>query len=453
MKHSNINLSVQQLLPHRHHIDIIYKIDSFYFSTKLFYDNIDLYHLNEKYTQDYMYKIYCHIALIEGLKYCSVFPKFFDLSQIADGLSESSLSFFTHTYRNAYTQNMYENNISTYEGPELIFNQPLGSNKTISLDSGNDDILMGNGGGKDSLLLAKILEKANMNFSLFQWARSEYGKFDYQYNLSSKLCKHITPKEIHPIIIYDDFTDGIFVKRYYPNLAPPFTLGTPECIFEALPIILDKNYHYLTFGNEKSSDTGNLFWEDLGREVNHQWIKSFEAETLFNSFIRNHLISNFNYFSLFKPIYDFRIFQKVSQYPEALPDMHSCNIYKPWCKKCPKCAYVWLGYLAFFDTEAVNKVFKTNPFDDPDLFHFYKQLVGANDHKSFECVGNIEESRFYMKKCIDKGLKGNALRMFEQEILNKQQIDWNVIERKYTTVDFNRHNIPDNIFQMCKQFL
>ncbi len=445
-------IKILELRVFRHHIDITYQVGTCHFSTKIFYHDVNLDDLSARYSPDSLRQIFCHIALFEGLKYCSVFPAVYDLTAISDGLFPDSITLFTHTYQYAYTQNMYENNVSSYNGPEMLTHN-LGICNPITPEYQSDIVLAGNGGGKDSFLSMKILEESGLPFSSFQWARSEYGRFEYQHKISSGLLKHLQPREIHRVSIYDDFTDGTYVKLYYPELSGAFTLGTPECIFEALPIILDKGYRYLCFGNEKSSDVGNFYWAEIGREVNHQWVKSYDAETLFDSFIHNRLIRNFRYFSILKPIYDFRIFNRIGRYPNALPDMHSCNIDKPWCKKCPKCAYVWLGYLANFDPEAVKKVFgDTNPFDDPDLLLYYKQLLGIESHKSFECVGTVDESRFFMKKCSDKGLQGKAITIFKEEILSKLNLNWAEIEKKYDTVDYFRHNIPDTLFTKMKEY-
>jgi hypothetical protein len=67
------------------------------------------------------------------------------------------------------------------------------------------------------------------------------------------------------------------------------------------------------------------------------------------------------------------------------------HVDKPWCKKCPKCAYVWFGYLAYFEKSLVDQIFGSNPFDDEDLIIHYKNMTGIEGHRSFECIGNIEE--------------------------------------------------------------
>ncbi len=217
--------------------------------------------------------------------------------------------------------------------------------------------------------------------------------------------------------------------------------------------MLDKGYHYLCLAHEKSANTGNLFWEEINREVNHQWGKGLEAEILLDNFIREHLLSNFKYFSILQPIYDFRIFNHLSNYPEVLPKIHSCNIQKPWCKKCPKCAYVWLGLMAFCDPKLVDEVFKTNLFDDDDLIPTYEKMLGLSVHTPFECIGEIDESRLMMKRCLEKGLSGKTLDIFQKKILTNTSIDWQTIEYKDNNIYTQDHAIPDEFFNPIKDKL
>jgi len=237
-------------------------------------------------------------------------------------------------------------------------------------------------GGEDSFVMMKLLEDAGVEYSALQWARTEYGKITHQHALMDLNYKYLTPKGIHRLSVYDDFTDGVFTSLYRPDivgesaLGNPCQVGTPEGAFESILICLAENISSIAFGNEKSADQGSLYSNDMELDINHQWMKSLEAEKSFADFIRSTLVSNINLFSILKPIHDTTIYRLFSRYPEMLPFVHSCNVEKPWCKKCAKCAYVWLNLMASFPVENVNDVFKTNLFDDPDLILSFRQLMG-----------------------------------------------------------------------------
>ena len=50
--------------------------------------------LTKKLDDEETRRLFCHIALMEGLKFLVTFPISFDISSIADGLGPASLTFF-----------------------------------------------------------------------------------------------------------------------------------------------------------------------------------------------------------------------------------------------------------------------------------------------------------------------------------------------------------------------
>ena len=444
-------IKIDGLTIHEHHLEIIYSADKFRFSTKVFFHEISFSALIEKYSQQLIERIAAHIALFEGMKLCSLFPKYYDVSIIAESLAQPVLDLFVKIYQGVFAQHWYENNVTNYRQPEIIYSQSsLGANNPVPILGDNSTILASCGGGKDSFLAMKMLEESGIAFASMQYSHSIYGKADIQHNFISGVLEHLHPVKSYKISIYDDFIDFPFLQLYFPENSGITVPETPVSIFESLFLMLDSGYNYLSLAHEKSANTGNLFWEELGREVNHQWGKGLVAEKILDQFIQENILSNFKYFSLLQPIYDFRIFQNFSRYPEVLPKIHSCNIKKPWCKKCPKCAYVWVGLMAFFKPDIVDAVFQSNLFDDRDLLPIFREMLGLSQHTPFECIGEIDESRLMMKKCLEKNLSGKALDMFVQEILSDTTIDWQKIEQKYNYVYETEHSIPDLLFNQIK---
>jgi hypothetical protein len=286
-----------------------------------------------------------------------------------------------------------------------------------------------------------------------QYSHSVYGKGDIQHNYIDEVIKYLNPIKKHKISIFDDFINCPFIDLYTPTISGITVPETPVSIFESLILMLNFNYPYLSLAHERSANTGNMFSKELGKEVNHQWGKSYEAEIILNTFIRKNIISNFLYFSILQPIYDFRIFKNLTKYPEIITKIHSCNIQKPWCKKCPKCAYVWLGLVANFDIQLINSIFNTNLFDDSDLISTFREMLGLAEHTPFECIGEINETRLFMKKCVEKGLEGKVLDIFKNEILSDNSIDWVSIEQKYSKLYEIDHAIPVWIFDQIKKYL
>ena len=91
--------------------------------------------------------------------------------------------------------------------------------------------------------------------------------------------------------------------------------------------------------------------------VNHQYLKSFAACRALRNFLRSTVAEGMEVFSLLKPLHDYRIYRLLQRYPQVLPDIHSCNIIKPWCRRCPKCAYVWINLVAIFGEHKLRPIF------------------------------------------------------------------------------------------------
>lgn len=447
-------IKICDLRIHEHHLEIIYSADDFKFATKIYYEDLSFSMLQERYSQGAIAKIAAHIALFEGMKLCSLFPKYYDVSVIAEGLAKPVVELFAKIYQGVFAQHWYENHVTDYLGPEIIYpGTYLPDSNPIAIAGENRTVLAGCGGGKDSIVALKLLQEAEIPFASMQYSHSVYGKSDFQHQLISGVLEWVNPISQHKISVYDDFVEDPFLKLYFPDNSGITVPETPVSVFEALPLILHGGYRYLALAHEKSANTGNLVWDKLGLEVNHQWGKGYEAETLLNKFIQRSLVADFTYFGILQPIYDFRIFKHFANYPEVLPKVHSCNIKKPWCKKCPKCAYVWLGLMAFCDSEAVDAVFGENLFDDPDLLPIFRQMLGLENQTPFECIGEIGESRLAMKKCVEKGLSGQAVELFEREVLCDRSIDWQQLEQQYDGVYDTEHAIPDWIFSQIKDKL
>ena len=445
-------IKLHQLRIHEHHLDIVYGADNFSFATKVFYHDVSFNVLTHKYSQAVIDRVAAYIALLEGMKLCSLFPKYYDISAIAEHLDRSVVDFFSRIYQGVFGPHWYENNVTDYTGPELVYpNARLGNSNPITISSNCSTVLAGCGGGKDSIVAMKMLQEAKIPFASMQYSHTVYGKANLQHNLIAGVLEHVTPIKKHKISIYDDFIDDPFLHLYFPENSGITVPETPVSILETLPIILNEGYNYLSLAHERSANTGNLFWEKLGQEVNHQWGKGYEAEQNLNQFIQANLLSNFIYFSILQPIYDCRIFKHLTKYPEVLPKIHSCNLQKSWCKKCPKCAYVWLGLMAAFEPDSVNAVFGSNLFDDDDLLPTFKAMVGLSEHTPFECIGEIDESRLAMKNCLEKGLSGKALEMFKYEVLANCSINWLQIEQKYNQVYDTEHSIPDWIYRKIRE--
>ena len=194
----------------------------------------------------------------------------------------------------------------------------------------------------------ELLSRATIPFSCVSYSHTVYGRSAVQHELCKKVLKSLNSKSCkhhHKLWIMDDLLDSPVLQNIGKQIGVKSPGETPATLFSALPIMLYYRYTSIAIGNERSSNVGNLTWGPTSEDINHQWGKSEEAEFVFSEYIQHALITNVPYFSVLQPLYDALIFSVAASRVEAAMYTHSCNIIKPWCKRCPKCCYVWLMFM------------------------------------------------------------------------------------------------------------
>lgn len=396
-----------------HQLALRYRVNTLRFETVYWYDTVDLLALEARYGRQFMRRLYFHMLAFEANKAVSLCPDAVDFSPFADLLTPEFTRIWQTIVHHVWGQWRYENDLPLYAGPCVVNPVAFSETKPVQCDVGDPDILVFCGGGKDSLVAMRLLERAGIPYATFAYASSSYGAAERQHRLIGRLLDYCRPKARHRMWIDDSFWD-VPVLELYPEMGVRTRTAaeTPASIFAALPVALQHGFQQIVLAHERSANAGNLVWATTGEEINHQWGKSFAAELLLNRYIQKHLIENFSYYSLLQPLYDALIFNLLRRDLPAVPLTHSCNIQKPWCRRCPKCAYVWLNFMAYLPIEPVNAIFSENLFDLPENQTAYKQMLGLAAHTPFECIGMIEEIRLAFELCRRKGLQGRAMNLF-----------------------------------------
>lgn len=418
-----------------------YSVDTHEFTTKVYYQKLNFTVLKNLYGEECINNIIFHIAFIEGMKYCSLAPKEYDITGYSHFVNDDLIHLFEVLYKNIFAQHKWENDLPDYPGPELIYSKNSHQKSVTTINRGKTEVLFSCGGGKDSLVSMKLLERAEIPYGVYQYSHSVYGQYQKQHALIDRLVEVCNPLKQHKMYVIDDFLDSPVLTEHYANKIK--TLCAPEtpcAVFESLPLMLNSGYTNLCVGHERGADSGNFYWEKIQQEVNHQWGKSYEAEVILNLYIQEHLLTNFHFFSIIKPIYDFLIFQLLKRDQNIVDRSQSCNVEKPWCRKCPKCAYVWLCYMAYLD---IGNIFTENLFDEPVMVDLYMKMMGVKDFKPFECIGEIDETRLALYFCYKKGIKGKVMDIFIDEIL--PETNFEKILNKYNTVYPKGNIIPPHL--------
>ena len=73
------------------------------------------------------------------------------------------------------------------------------------------------------------------------------------------------------------------------------------------------DYSNTVIANERSSDESNTIF--LGKQINHQYSKSFAFEETFDDYLQKYLVKNARYFSFVRPLYELQIGRAFASYP------------------------------------------------------------------------------------------------------------------------------------------
>jgi UDP-N-acetyl-alpha-D-muramoyl-L-alanyl-L-glutamate epimerase len=169
--------------------------------------------------------------------------------------------------------------------------------------------------------------------------------------------------------------------------------------FIAVAAAFVEGFDTVVLSNERSADQGNLIAG--GREVNHQYSKTTQAERDIAGQIAAHIHADLSYFSLLRPLSEAHIaalMARASRYDDAFTSCNRAFQINPktppgrWCGDCPKCRFSFLVLAENMGRARIERVFGKNMLDDPAQLQGYEELAGVSGHKPWECVGELAES-------------------------------------------------------------
>lgn len=411
-------LSLTSVTWSRHQLVMRFALDDLEFSTVYWYLDVDLVDLDRRYGREFMERVHVHTALFELNKVASLRPHVIDLGPYARHHTEALERLWRTVFHKVWAQWRYENDLPDVDPPPWASRASAESAPPRRRDGDSGEHLLFCGGGKDSLVSMKLFERGDVPFASLAYASSVYGSARPQLDRIDGLLDEGAPRRRHRMIVLDDFFDAPVLALYGERFGVRSVTAaeTPSSVFGAVPILLACGYPSAVLGNEASANTGNLIWAKTGEEVNHQWGKSVAAERLLDGYIRSQLCEDTGIFSVLMPLHDVAIFSLLRRDPGALARAHSCNVQKPWCRRCAKCAYVWLGYRAHLPDETVRAIFPEDLLEVPENRGFFRDMVGLGAHTPFECIGQIDESRLALLLCRARGLLGPAGRALAEQL-------------------------------------
>jgi len=363
------------------------------------------------------------LHLIGGISYYKTcLPKKMEIR--SDSLTQEQAQFWNTVYTKGLGEFFFRNQID-FRG---LINFPASKDQSPGTNpspSPTPKLLVPIGGGKDSTVTAELLKKAGFDVTLFR-----IGK--------------------HPLIEQAAKIAGLPLLTVERHLAPElFKLNAEGALNGHVPItaylsflsvVIAELYgfQYIVMSNERSANEGNT--EYLGEQINHQWSKSLECERMFRKYCESIGVS-VEYFSLLRPLSELSIVKIFSTLPQYFSCVTSCNtnwrltaplspVPSPtgggvrgggqarWCGNCPKCAFAFAMFAAFLPKKMLQEIFGKNLFDEESLQPFFRQLLGLEGFKPFECVGTPEETKaaFLLAEARGDLNDSKAMQVFKMEV-------------------------------------
>lgn len=254
-----------------------------------------------------------------------------------------------------------------------------------------DGCLIPVGGGKDSVVTMELVKKTGMRSMVYvinprgaTVSCSQAGGYgpDRQVMVSRTLDANMLRLN----------------REGYLNGHTPFSAIVA---FSAVAAAYLYRLKYVALSNESSANESTV----PGSTVNHQYSKSFQFESDFNSYERNYLRSGVFYFSLLRPLSEFQIARYFAGLKQYHAVFRSCNVGSKqdvWCGHCPKCLFVYLILSPFLSQEELRRIFGADMLNDPSLTETLEKLVGIQEEKPFECVGSRNEINAAIAMTIER---------------------------------------------------
>ncbi|HEV2303753.1 MAG TPA: hypothetical protein VGR91_19480 [Stellaceae bacterium] len=243
------------------------------------------------------------------------------------------------------------------------------------------------GGGKDSIVTLECLRQEGVPVTLFALGEAE------------PIAATIAASRLPAVRVRRRLDEGLLAlnRAGALNGHVPIT-GILSAIALAAAILDGESA--VAMSNEHSASAPNLVSD--GVAVNHQWSKSLEFETLFARYLADHIATGLEYFSFLRPLSEIEIARRFSRNRQYFAAFRSCNTAfrqsvaargAHWCGDCPKCRFVFLALAPFLDKRDLCAIFGRDLLDEEAQTGGFAALCGLDDHKPFECVGEVSESR------------------------------------------------------------
>lgn len=336
------------------------------------------------------------LHLIGGISYFKTYcPK--QIIVRSGTLSKEQAAILNEIYTAGLGEFFYRNNIDPRDLVRFPFEEEHTDPPYCSAQ-GDGSAFVPFGGGKDSIVTAELLRAAGMEQTLLRMN-------------AHPVIDHLAATAALPLVSIERTIDPLLLQLNAEGALNGHVPITAYVSFLSILAALLYGKSAVIMSNEASASTGSMLY--YGMEINHQWSKGLRCEQLVQEYARRFLTPDIAYFSLLRPLTELKIVELFARLPQYFFLTTSCNSNwrllstkrstPLWCGSCPKCAFVFTMLAAFLPREIVLEIFKDNLFEKQSLLPTYRQLLGMEGFKPFECVGTPEETTAAFLLIRDRG--------------------------------------------------
>ncbi|MGB4800524.1 MAG: hypothetical protein WBP03_03345 [Candidatus Saccharimonadales bacterium] len=370
-----------------------------------------------------------NLFFIAGVSYYKAFIPG-EIRVEAGTIDQPLADFLSKTYRCGLGEFWYVNQLS----PHTPVDFPVNADSVKPADTIGKGLLVGLGGGKDSLVSVELLRKTDQTITTWSLGhRAQLAPLVERTGLPHYWVERSWDSQLQTLNEQDAYNGHI------PISAIIAAVGTVVCI------LTGQRDHVVS--NEQSANEPTLIYD--GAEINHQYSKSQEFERDYQALLRARFGDTQRYYSLLRPLSELRIAELFAEnsFTKYHDVFSSCNTAfrrssnrMLWDGTCAKCAFIFLVLTPFVDRPALETVFGgKNLLRDASLDPTYRQLLGIGGEKPLDCVGEVRESRYAMKLARQHypGLSRYAFKL----------------DDSYDFRTIHRHEIPDEIWAQVNEFV
>jgi hypothetical protein len=305
-------------------------------------------------------------------------------------LDPLSAQFFSQTYQRGLGELFYVNKLP----PQTPVIFPSTSELLPVLETDGNGVVVGIGGGKDSLVSVELLRNSGLDVATWSLGhKTQLSPLIERIGLTHFWVEREWDRQL--LELKDN-------PQAYNGHVPISAIFA--CVGTIVAILSGRRDSVVS--NEQSANEPTLTYE--GVAINHQYSKSQEFEQAYQKLLQQHFGDSLRYYSLLRPLSELRIaelfsFSSFEKYHDVFSSCNRAFTHESnhmfWDGTCPKCAFVYLALTPFVAPEKVQALFDgNNLLLDPALEATYRQLLGIEGDKPLECVGEVKESRAAMRE-------------------------------------------------------